>query len=116
MENVLTSLLSFNRTSVELKPCLIELSQCPILQSFNRTSVELKRSEMVVPASTSASFNRTSVELKRPHGPSRRPSGFPFNRTSVELKPAKIKKSLSCEQRPFNRTSVELKHFLNRGY
>ena len=57
--------VSFNRTSMELKPAAAKtLSEA--LTAFNRTSMELKHSTQVsCPSSAGESFNRTSMELKR---------------------------------------------------
>ena len=55
---------SFNRTSLELKQCML-LDSLNRLPPFNRTSLELKHASTISRAAQSPSaFNRTSLELK----------------------------------------------------
>ena len=62
---MIQTIIPFNRTSLELKPC---------------SSVSMRRT-------TSASFNRTSLELKHILDWTNNKTLVTFNRTSLELKP-----------------------------
>jgi len=59
--------VTFNRTSVELKPVMASATRFLAL-SFNRTSVELKHFSYSPQATRFETFNRTSVELKHVTG------------------------------------------------
>ena len=55
--------------------------------TFNRTSMELKPSLARIYLAFRTAFNRTSMELKLLVDESRSCEACPFNRTSMELKP-----------------------------
>ena len=55
--------MTFNRTSMELKPPLPVRSHAQH-RSFNRTSMELKHFRIMRAIAVHDTFNRTSMELK----------------------------------------------------
>ena len=69
-------LVTFNRTSMELKRSEVLFEAAGKDLAFNRTSMELKRTSCIKPNRRYNTFNRTSMELKhsrwvdRPRNPS----------------------------------------------